>query len=69
MQDRTPRHWPVVLAALALTYLVAVVFHPILGFPFVTMDVSDQVVTNSHVHGLTAENVKHILTSRCLTSY
>ena len=69
VQDRTPRHWPVVLAALTLTCLVGVVFHPILGFPFVTMDVSEQVVTNSHVHGLTAENVKHILTSRCITSY
>ncbi len=68
-QPRTPRHWPIVLAALALTYLVAVVFYPILGFPFVTLDVRDQVLGNPDVRGLTGQNFIHILTSRSITSY
>lgn len=55
----------------ALAYLVCVVFYPVLfhHFEFVGGDVRLQVIKNQHVHGLTAENVKHILTSRCVSSY
>ena len=67
--NRTLRRWPIVLAMLALACLVAAVFHPILGSSFLTMDVSQQVVNNPNVHGLSAENISHILTSTCITSY
>ena len=60
---------PVLLAALALAYLVAVVFVPILGFEFVDYDVSTSVVRNPHIRGLSGENLKHIFTSRCIESY
>lgn len=61
--------WPTILAALALASLVCGVFWPILGFEFVNFDTEEQVVNNRHVHGLTLENLKTILTSRCITSY
>ncbi len=67
--DRKPVHWPIALAVLAMTYLVAIVFFPILGFEFVDYDVDEQVVHNPHIHGLTGENLKHIFTSRCINSY
>ena len=44
-------------------------FCPILGFSFITLDVSPQLLDNPHVHGLTVQNVKHILTSPCIASY
>ncbi len=55
-------------AVIVLAYLVCAVFWPIVGFEFVFTDVAEQVVDNSHVHGLTDENLKHILTPRCGTS-
>lgn len=63
--------WTILLAACVLTFLVCVVFHPIVisGFEFVESEVLLQVVHNPHIHGLTGENLKHIFTSRCITSY
>jgi len=63
------RRWPIVLGILCLSYLVAVVFYPILGFSFISLDVSPQLLDNPHVHGLTVKNVQHILTSPCIASY
>ncbi|NLS93811.1 MAG: tetratricopeptide repeat protein [Planctomycetaceae bacterium] len=57
------------LAVAALTLLVVGVFFPIVGFEFVDYDVPGQVVDNPHIRGLTSENLKHIFTSRCVTSY
>jgi len=63
------RRWPVVLAVLALAGLVALVFHPLTEFSFVTLDVEEQVIENPRICGLTAENVGGILTSPCIFSY
>ena len=60
---------PVLLAVLALAFLVGTVFFPILHFEFIDFDVPRQVIENPYIRGLTAENVKHILTSRCVSSY
>ncbi len=68
-QNRIPHHWSIILASLALTYLVAVVFYPILGFSFIALDVKQQLLDNPYVHGLTAQNVKHIFTTPCIASY
>ena len=69
MQDERRKRWPTFLAAAASIYLVSVVFWPILGFEFVDLDVDQQVTHNPHIRGLTAENLKHIFTSRCVLSY
>lgn len=68
-QGPTPTRWPMLLAICALAYLVSLVFWPMLGFQFVESDVLAHVVDNHHIRGLTAENLKHIFTSRCITSY
>jgi len=68
-QGPTPTRWPMLLAICALAYLVSVVFWPMLDFRFVESDVLAHVVNNRHIRGLTAENLKHIFTSRCITSY
>ncbi len=60
---------PILLASLLLVYLVWAAFWPILGFEFIEFDVSSQLINNPHVHGLSAENVRHILTSKCVSSY
>ncbi|MHC4405287.1 MAG: tetratricopeptide repeat protein [Planctomycetota bacterium] len=60
---------PVVVGATALVFLVGVVFHPVVGFELVEFDAADQVVDNPYIRGLTGENLIHILTSRCVTSY
>lgn len=52
-----------------LALLVGFVFHSMLGFEFVDLDVPEQLIENEYVHGLSLENVKHILTSRCSRSY
>ncbi len=59
----------VLLGALMVAFLVAVVFWPILGFDFVDYDVQTQLLANPHMTGLSAENLKYILTSPCITSY
>ena len=61
--------WPIVLAVLALVYLVGVVFFPMLGYGFIRLDVGHQVVDNPHIQGLTGENLKHIFTSWCIYSF
>lgn len=61
--------WPIPIAALALTCLVAAVFFPILGFEFINYDVGQQVILNPHVQGLTSENLQQIFTSRGFGSY
>ena len=60
---------PVLLGVIALAFLVVAVFLPILGFQFVYLDVRREVIDNPHIQGLTGENLKYILTSRCITSY
>ncbi len=57
------------LGVIVLSFLVGSVFHPILGFEFVDLDTPTLIVKNPHIRGLTAENVKHIFTSWCVTSY
>jgi len=52
-----------------LAGLVVAVFHPVVGFEFINADTPEQVVENSHIRGLTLENVQHIFTSRCTFSY
>lgn len=69
MQDSSPPPWPIALAATTLACLVAAVFLPILDFEFVEYDVAGQVVKNEHIRGLGGDNLKHIFTSRCVTSY
>ncbi len=69
VQDRPALHWPVVIALFGLLYLVVVVFFPIPGFEFVDYDVDEQVLRNPYIRGLTGENLKHIFTSRCISSY
>jgi len=61
--------WPKLLAACALAYLVCVAFFPIVGFEFIESDAVSQAVHNPHIRGLTGENLKHIFTSRCITSF
>lgn len=60
---------PIWLAAIVLAALVAGVFFPVVGFEFVDFDTPGQVTENPYIRGLTWKNVKHILTSRCITSY
>jgi protein O-mannosyl-transferase len=55
--------------AIVLLVLVVAVFHPIVGFEFVRLDVGGHVHENPRVHGLNWQNVKQIFTSRCATSY
>ncbi len=64
-----PARWSVTLAATALALLTVAVFFPMVGFGFVDFDVHAHVTMNPHIRGLTAENLKHIFTSRCVTSY
>ena len=64
-----PTPWLTFLAALALAYLTAVVFFPMLGFEFIPSDVMDHVVHNPHIRGLTTENLTQIFTYPYTTSY
>lgn len=69
MQHPRSNRWYSWIGASVLTYLVCVVFFPIVGFEFVDLDVPTQVVENPHIRGLTLENVRHIFTTWCITSY
>ena len=64
-----PNRRSMLLGAIALTCLVAAVFFPIVGFDFVDYDVRVQVLENRYLRTFSVENLKHILTSRCITSY
>ncbi|MBC8424857.1 hypothetical protein H8E07_12105, partial [bacterium] len=64
-----PSARPALLAAGLLVFLVGLVFHPMVGFEFVDLDVPGQVIENNYVHGLTYENLVHVFTSRCTKSY
>jgi len=66
---RFPATWPTLLAVGLLTSLVWLVFHPVVRFEFVQLDVPEQLIENPHVHGLTVENLGHVFTSRCAKSY
>jgi Flp pilus assembly protein TadD len=68
-EDRGPARWPKLLAAVFLACLVGAVFFRIPGFGFVNLDVPGQVLDNPHIRGLSVENLKHVFTSRCVTSY
>ena len=57
------------LAAAVLVILVCAVFRPISDCRFVDYDVGLQLLENPRVHGLSAENIRYIFTSRCVTSY
>ena len=62
--------WPTLVGVICLTCLVGLVFFPVIvGFEFADLDVREQVIDNPHVQGLTVENLGHIFTSRCITSY
>lgn len=69
MREPGQRRWPIVLAALALIYLVTAVFWPVVRFQFVQYDARLQLLENPQLQRLTVENLKHIFTSRCVTSY
>lgn len=69
VQGPTPSRGPVFLATCVLACLVCAVFFAVVGFEFIESDVTDQVVNNPNIRGLSGENLKHILTSRCVTSY
>lgn len=64
-----PSRWGVLLGAAALAYLVLAVFYPILRFPFIDLDVPKQVIDNPYIRSLSWENLKHIFTKPCITSY
>lgn len=68
-QPARREHWLTLLASLVLALLVSGLFWPILGFEFVDFDTEEQLINNRSVHGLTLQNLKTILTSRCITSY
>ena len=68
-QKRRRTRWPVPVAIAALVCLVCAVFFPIVGFDFIEFDVDEQVIENRHIRGLTGENIRHILTTPCITSY
>lgn len=57
------------LPALVLAALVAGVFWPMLGYEFDDFDTNEHVIDNPSIRGLSVENVVHILTTRCITSY
>jgi tetratricopeptide (TPR) repeat protein len=63
-----PARRSVLLGAGGLTLLLLAVFAPVLGFPFVELDVPTQVFDNPYVHGLSAENLKHIFTAPSTTT-
>ncbi|MHC4405048.1 MAG: tetratricopeptide repeat protein [Planctomycetota bacterium] len=67
--DLRPSGRVTLLACALLTVLVVAVFSPILGFDFIMGDADLQVTGNPWIQGLTPENVAHILTSRCVSSY
>lgn len=69
MQESRPSRWPILLGAIFLAYLVSASFAAILTFDFIHFDVNDQLIENPYVHGLTGANLRHIFTSRCVTSY
>jgi hypothetical protein len=69
VRENGPSRWAVTLAVGALAVLVGAVFYPVIGFQFVDYDTYTQVLYNPHIKGLTTENLKHIFTSRCITSY
>ena len=69
MQKSSAIRWPILLGVIVLTYLVCAVFFPLLSFDFIDYDVGLQVTRNPHVWGLTGENLKHIFTSWCVSSY
>ena len=45
------------------------VFFPVLDFEFIEYDVRQQLLDNRYVQALSGENLVHIFTSRCATSY
>ncbi len=65
---RPPRR-PVAAVVAALAVLIAAVYLPVLKFEFVDFDTFEQVVANPYIRTLSLDNVKHILTTRCITSY
>ena len=70
MADGKVSTWkPTALAVLVLAYLVIAVFHPITSFEFTNLDVVGQLVRNTHMHGISADNLKHMFTTWGYTSY
>ena len=57
------------LTPFVLAGIVLVLFSPALQFEFISFDTPGQVLKNPHVSELSCENVYHIFTSRCITSY
>lgn len=58
------RSLPVVLAC-----LVGAVFLPVVRFDFIDIDVPEQVIDNPYIRAITVENLQHIFTTRCISSY
>lgn len=56
-------------AAAVVAVLVAAVFHPMLGYGIVGLDVEGHVVENPDIQGIGWENLKQIFSSWCTTSY
>jgi len=66
---RSRRDWSIFIPPVLLGILVVSVFLPMLGFEFINYDVGEQVIDNPHIRALTVENLWHIFSSRCITSY
>ena len=69
LEDRRPTRRSILLALFVLVSLVYAVFFRMLGFELVNLDISEPLVHNPYIRGLTGENLKQIFSSWCLTSY
>ena len=68
-QGPGPAGWSSWTALLVLALLVSAVFFRVPGYQFVNLDTSEPVIHNPYIRGLSGENLKHIFSSWCMTSY
>lgn len=69
MQPSSPHRGSLFLGIVIISGAIAAAFHPVVDFDFIYLDVHEQVTGNPQIRTLTVENVLHILSSRCVTSY
>ena len=67
--EGSPGGCAMAFALLAPVLLVLVAFFPLFGFEFIELDAPNQVIENPHIRAITWQNLKHIFTSRSITSY
>jgi len=56
-------------ATVLLAGMIVAVFFPVWRYDFIDFDTFTQVVENDYIKAATLANLKHIFTSRCITSY